>query len=240
MDLGQGEVPAHKRPWSVRVREVFAVYSPKVKRRKGTSFIENCPFLPHIQRMNKKQESKLKTLGIFTLRQAEEIGINHQSLSRLVKAEKVKRVARGLYLHPEAQLERNVGFQIAYAKFGPNAAIGGLSALFYYNLAEQVPGHTWVMVPTQRKTRESGYKLIRTGVSLDKGVVIENGYRIVSLERAILEGLKFNTKIGERTAVKAARDALAKRQTSELKLGKAAKELDLESVLIKYLEVIVP
>ena len=65
-------------------------------------------------------------------------------------------------------------------------------------------------------------------------------YRIVTLERAILEGLKFITKIGERTAVKAARDALAKRQTSELKLGKAAKELGLESVLIKYLEVIVP
>ncbi len=202
--------------------------------------IANCLFPPHSKRMNKTQESKLKKLGLFTLPQAEEIGINHQSLSRLVKAEKIKRVARGLYVHPEAQLERNVGFQIAYAKFGPNAAIGGLSALFYYNLAEQVPGHTWVMVPTERKTRESGYKLLRTGVSLDKGVVTENGYRIVSLERAVLEGLKFNTKIGERTVVKAARDALAKRQTTELKLGRAAKELGLEPILIKYLEVIVP
>ena len=96
------------------------------------------------------------------------------------------------------------------------------------------------MVPTERKTRESKYKLIRTKVSLDKCIVTEHGYRIVSLERALLEGLKFITKIGERTAVKAARDALAKQQTTELKLGKAAKELGLESVLTKYLEVIVP
>lgn len=179
-------------------------------------------------------------LGIFTLSQAKGIGLGQQELSRLVAAERLKRVARGIYLHPKADLEVDVGFQIACAKFGPHAAIGGLSALFYYNLAEQVPGHTWVIVPSERKTRESGYKLIRTKVSLNKGIITENGYRIVSLERAILEGLKFVTKIGERTAVKAARDALAKRQTTELKLGKAAKELGLESVLTKYLEVIVP
>lgn len=190
--------------------------------------------------MNKKQESKLKKLGIFTLVQAEQIGLPQQELSRLVTAQKIKRISRGIYLHPESELEGDVGFQIACAKFGPKAAIGGLSALFHYNLAEQVPGHTWVMVPSERKTRESGYKLIRTKVSLDKSIVSEKGYRIVTIERAILEGLKFIKKIGERTAVKAARDALAKRQTTELKLGKVAKELGLESTLTKYLEVIVP
>lgn len=190
--------------------------------------------------MNKQQETKLKKLGIFTLPQAEDLGLSQQELSRLVAAKELKRVGRGIYLHPEADLEADVGFQIACAKFGPEAAIGGLSALFHYNLAEQVPGHTWVMVPTERKTRESGYKLIRTKVSLDKGIITEHGYRIVSIERAILEGLKFITKIGERIAIKAARDALAKNQTTELKLGKAARELGLESVLTKYLDVIVP
>lgn len=190
--------------------------------------------------MNKQQESSLKRLGIFTLAQAEECGLSQQSLSRLVETEKIKRVARGIYLHPEADLEGDVGFQIAFAKFGPDAAIGGLSALFHYNLTEQVPGHVWIMVPSKKRSSEYGYKLIRTKVKLDRGVVTENGYCIVSLERAILEGLKFITKIGERTAIKAARDALAKRQTTELKLGKAAKELGLESVLTKYLELIVP
>lgn len=190
--------------------------------------------------MNKQQEKNLKKLGVFNLSQAENLGLSQQELSRLVSAKKIKRISRGIYLHPEADLNADVSFQVACAKFGPKAAIGGLSALFHYNLVEQVPGHTWVIVPTDRKTRESGYKLIRTKVSLDKGIVSENGYRIVSLERAILEGLKFITKIGERTAVKAAREALAKGQTTELKLGKVAKELGLESILIKYLEVIVP
>lgn len=189
--------------------------------------------------MNRQQESKLKRFGIFTLAQAEEVGLSQQSLSRLVEAQKIKRVARGIYLHPEADLHGDVGFQIACAKFGPDAAIGGLSALFHYNLAEQVPGHIWVMVPPERRSREHGYKLIRTKVKLDQSIVNESGYRIVSLERAILEGLKFITKIGERTAIKAAREALGKRLTTEFKLGKSAKELGLESVLAKYLEVIV-
>lgn len=95
------------------------------------------------------------------------MGLSQQSLSRLVAAQKLKRVGHGIYLHPEAELDQDVGFQIACAKFGPEDVIGGLSALFHYNLAEQVPGHVWGIVPAQKK-----------------------GYRIVSVERAILEGLK--------------------------------------------------
>ncbi|MCB0420812.1 MAG: AbiEi antitoxin N-terminal domain-containing protein [Bdellovibrionales bacterium] len=190
--------------------------------------------------MNKSQKTKIKKLGVFTLSQAKEIGLSQQELSRLVASDRLKRVARGAYLHPEADIEGDVGFQIACAKLGSKAAIGGLTALFHYNLIEQVPSKTWVIVPPDKKTRNSEYKLIRTKISLDKGVITENGYRIVTLERAILEGLRFLTKIGERTAVKAARDALIKRQTTLSKLGKAAKELGLVSVLTKYQEVIVP
>ena len=96
------------------------------------------------------------------------------------------------------------------------------------------------MVPPEKRTRETGYKLIRTKTRLDKQVTDEKGYRIVTVERAVLEALKFITKIGERTAIKAAREALATRKTTEAKLAKAANELELESVLAKHLEVIVP
>jgi len=133
-----------------------------------------------------------------------------------------------------------VGFQIASAKFGPEVAIGGLSALYHYNLAEQVPGQIWVLVPPEKRTRVRGYKLIRTKTKLDREIVNERGYRIVTVERAILEGLKFITKIGERAAVKAAREALSHKQTTEMKLAKAARELGIEPVLTKYLEIILP
>ncbi|MBX3245461.1 MAG: type IV toxin-antitoxin system AbiEi family antitoxin domain-containing protein [Acidobacteria bacterium] len=188
--------------------------------------------------MDKQQASTIRKRGIFTLAQGKEIGLSQQDISRLVAAKDLKRVGRGIYLHPDAKLDRDVGFQIAFAKFGPDAVIGSLSALYHYNFAEQVPGQVWVLVPPGKRTRVRGYKLIRTKTRLDKEIVDEKGYRIVTVERAVIEGLKFITKIGERTAIKAARESLADRLTTEIKLAKAAKKLGLESVLAKYLEVI--
>lgn len=190
--------------------------------------------------MDKRQETAIKKTGVFTLAQGKGIGLSQQDISRLVATKDLKRVGRGIYLHPDAKLDRDVGFQIASAKFGPEAAIGGLSALYHYNLAEQVPGEVWLLVTPEKRTRVRGYKLIRTKTGLDKEIVDEKGYRIVTVERAVLEGLKFITKIGEKTSIKAAREALANRQTTESKLARAAKELGLQSVLAKYLEVITP
>lgn len=190
--------------------------------------------------MDKNQVPKVKKLGVFTLAQGKAAGISQQDISRLVAKRGFVRLGRGIYLHPKASLDKDVGFQIAYSKFGPESAIWGLSALYHCNLAEQVTGEIWVVVPPEKRTREKGYKLLRTKTGLDKQIVDEKGYRIVTVERAVLEALKFITKIGERTAIKAAREALATRKTTEGKLAKAARELELESVLANYLEVIVP
>ena len=108
------------------------------------------------------QVLKLRRLGVFTLTQGKSVGVSQQYISRLVAAKDLVRLGRGIYLHPEASLDKDVGFQIAFSKFGSDSAIGGLSALYHYNLAEQVPGEIWVMVPPAKRTRESGYRLIRT------------------------------------------------------------------------------
>ncbi len=42
-------------------------------------------------------------------------------------------------------------FKLLVLSSAPSAAVGGLSALFHYNLAEQVPGHVWVIVPPEKK-----------------------------------------------------------------------------------------
>ncbi len=189
--------------------------------------------------MNKNQETKLKKIGIFTLAQAKELGISQQSLSILVKQEKITRLDRGIFLHPEANLEREYDFQIACAKFGPDAVIGGLSALFYYNLVDQAPKQTWVLVPSHKVTSKRSYRLIRTQIPLDKGIVVGNGYKVASIERAIMEGFKLASKIGVRTAIHACRTAIQQKQTTLRKIGMTAKELGLNSYLTKYFETII-
>jgi predicted transcriptional regulator of viral defense system len=189
--------------------------------------------------MTPKQETQLKKLGPFSIAQAEKIGIRHQELSRLVKEEKIHRMERGVYIHTDASFPREIDFQVACKKFGPKSVVGGLTALFYYNLADQVPGHTWMLVPPEKRTTSKGYRLIRTKTSLNVGIIETNGYRIVSIERAIIEAFKLATKLGERTAIKAARIAIKSELTSLNKIGKMAKELGLDDYLTKHFEAIV-
>lgn len=189
--------------------------------------------------MTKQQEKKLKKMGPFSLDQAESLGVSHQELSRLVKEEKIHRMERGVYLHPKASNLKEIDFQIACAKFGSPSVVGGLTALFYYNLANQVPRQTWMIVPPEKRASSKTYRLIRTKTPLNIGIIEKNGYRIVSIERAIAEGFKLASKIGERTAIKAARIAIQQRQTTLKKIGIMAKDLGLETYITKYFEYII-
>lgn len=188
--------------------------------------------------MTKSQESKLIKKGVFTLNDAEQIGVPQYAVSRLVKAGKLKRVGRGLYLHENAAAGADTTFEIAYAKFGPTSAIGGMTALFHYNLIEEVPSQTWIVVPPNIWTKEKGFRLMRTKSGTEIGIIEENGYKIVSIERALIEALKFSTKIGLRVAIKAVRTAIKDKHTTMTKLRKMAADLKLESVLARNLESI--
>jgi predicted transcriptional regulator of viral defense system len=185
------------------------------------------------------QDAQLRKLGPFTLAEARKLGVSHQELSILVKAEKIHRMQWGIYLHPKADIPREIDFQIAYKKFGPNSAVGGLSALFHYNLAEQVPKQTWVLVPPEKRVSSKKFRVIRTKTPLNIGIVEGNGYRIVSIERAIVEAFKLVSKMGERTAIHACRVAIQQRQTTLKKIGMMAKQLGLTSCFNQYSEAII-
>ncbi|MDE2106541.1 MAG: type IV toxin-antitoxin system AbiEi family antitoxin domain-containing protein [Patescibacteria group bacterium] len=189
--------------------------------------------------MTKAQEKQLIKRGLFSTGDAEKAGLSRPAISRLVQQGTLLRVGRGLYMHENAKSSpTELGFQIACAKFGPQSAIGGLSALFHYNLIEQVPQQTWIIVPESKTTKELGYRLLRMKVNRTVGIVDKDRYRIVSLERALVEGLKLSSKIGERTALRAVREALSKRLTTEKKVGEMAKALGLLSAVTRYSEAI--
>jgi predicted transcriptional regulator of viral defense system len=188
--------------------------------------------------MTPSQSKKIKKLGLLTTAQAEKLGINRPELSRLVKSGMLLRVGRGIYLHRTVDTSSDIGFRIACSKFGPKAVIGGLSALFYYNLIEQVPQQTWLIVSPDTRTKDKSYRLMRTKAPLDVGVIKKNGFKIVTVERALVEALKFASKIGDRTAIGAVRKAIAQKMTNEAKLGRVADELGLLSAVQRFIEAI--
>jgi predicted transcriptional regulator of viral defense system len=192
-------------------------------------------------RANNADPSALKNLGIVSGRQIQKkFGISQPTLSRWVKSGEVLRLSHGLYVHPEYKIPpQDLDFVVACAKFGPKSAIGGLSALYHYNLTEQPPTQIWVIAPPNKADNNRLYRILRTKTPLKHGIDALELYRITNIERTVIEGLKFAVKIGPRVAINAARKALKEGLTSEKKLGEMAKNLKLQSVLEKYWEAII-
>jgi len=182
----------------------------------------------------------LRRLGLFRLKDALKVGLSQATLMRMVAADEILKVGRGLYLHPESDLDPTVrDFAVACAKMGNKAAIGGVTALFHYGLIEQVPARIWVLVPFHKKTIDPFYRCIRTRSPFNIGIDDHGTYKIASLERSIVEAFRYQTKLGLRTAVQAAKRALKDGLTSEARIFKVAREMKYESHLHKYWEAVV-
>lgn len=190
-----------------------------------------------------KMHRQIKSLGLFRSAEGQKkLKISVSTLSRWAENGTIKKVARGLYMHPKLPIApEDLDFAIATAQFGPQSAISGLSALFYHHLTNQVPSQIWVVVPSHLKDEGSAqkYKCLRTKTSLHYGILRKKYFNITNIERSLLESMKFDKKIGMRVVIAATRKALQEKKTNEAKLGQTAKQLKIERVLAKYWEAII-
>ena len=193
--------------------------------------------------MDKAILKKFQSMGLFKLNEVQKkIGISQSTLSRWVDKGIINRISRGLYIHPQSSiLPEHLDFVIACSRFGFKSAIGGLSALFYYKLIEQVPQQVWLIVPPSKKEESSQKKIkcLRTRTSLTIGINKKKYFKITNVERTLLEAMKFSTKIGQRTIVSATRKALKTKLTTEKKLTQMSTRLGMKNILEKYWEAIV-
>lgn len=183
----------------------------------------------------------IKNLGIVTAKQIQKkLGISQPTLSRWVKSGDLLKLSHGFYVHHKFEIPpEELDFAVACAKFGPKSTIGGLTALFYYGLTDQAPAQVWVVVPPLKAYSSPYYRTVRTKTSSKVGIDDFKFFRITSIERSIIEALKFATKIGPRVAINAARAALREGKTTERKLGEMAKKMKSHSAFEKYWEAIV-
>lgn len=187
-----------------------------------------------------EQLKRLLPLGIFGISEAKKSGVPQETLNRLVREGMVLRLGQGFYRHALADIDPEVeDFIIACKKFGPESAIGGPTALFHFHLIDQPPGQIWVLVPPDKRSTSSMYRCIRTKTSLCHGIEDHGSYRISNLERSIVEAFAYATKVGLEVALKAARVAIKDRLTTPAKISRQARELNLESCIDKYWEVLI-
>ena len=181
------------------------------------------------------QLTRLEPLGIIRLSDARKAGVPRQSLARLVDAGEIIHLERDLYRHPDAGIDPAIeDFAVACARFGPDAVIGGLSALFHHHLSDQAPKQIWVLVPPQKLSRIPRYRCLRTKTSLSIGIEDHGIFRITDVERSIAEAFRYATKLGLETAVRAARMAMKSKLSTPTKILRRARELELENFVMKH------
>lgn len=187
-----------------------------------------------------KYLTQILDLGLFKSAQAKAIGIPQSSLSWLVSKGKVIKIGPDVYHHQDIDIPmEEEEFSAACVTFGKRAAIGGASALFYYNLIEQIPNQVWVLVNPATTTHNKKYKLIRSKSSLEIGINSHEWFRITSIERAIIDAFRFQSKIGGiEMAIKAARVAIKENNVTPKNLLHMAQKLEWEKQFLNYWEAI--
>lgn len=182
---------------------------------------------------------KLKEIAIFTANDVVGLGIHATTLGRWAKAGKIERVDRGLYWHPQSELQEDeLDYAIASRLFGPDAFIGGLTALAHYQLLDAAPKKIWVVVSHNKATLRSRFRLLHSNRDFTIGVETKKFYRIGGLERSLAEGLHYAAKIGIDTALTAAMNAIHRKQSTPEKILRIAARLDIKSSVMRHWEAL--
>jgi len=166
-----------------------------------------------------KALTALRRRSVFTLEIAKRAGLSQPSITRLVQRGILVRAAPGLYQVSDSDFDPTTfDYVIATKLFGDRAVVGGLTALFHYGLIEEVPEQVWLLVPPSVRNTKKLYRIIRTSRSLSVGILSKEGYRMVSIERAIVDAFIFGAKVGHSRGLACAVRALREKKTTEKKI----------------------
>ena len=150
-----------------------------------------------------------------------EQGFSTISLTRLVSAGKLERVARGIYSLPDQSISEHRSLAEVAIRV-PRGTICLLSALRVHDIGTQAPFEVWMAIPHSMLSPRLDRPLLRvvrmSGKSLTEGIeeMTINGVTIhvFNPAKTIADCFKFRNKIGLDVALEALREGWHKRRVT--------------------------
>ena len=173
-------------------------------------------------------------------------GIHLQTLTRLVRAGALDRVARGSYRLPSRQVPgEHHGLALAMAA-APSGIVCLLSALQFHGIGTQQPFEVWIALDRRTRKPVPGYPPLRVvrfgGAALSSGVerhAIEGkSVRIYGVAKTVADCFKYRNKIGLDVALEALRETRRARRASMDELWRYARTDRVANVMRPYLEAV--
>jgi predicted transcriptional regulator of viral defense system len=184
--------------------------------------------------------------GSVSRQEVAEAKIHTQTLSRLVRAGTLERVARGRYRLPNAPVTEHHGLALVAAA-APKAVICLLSALSFHQIGTQLPHEVWIALDRRNRRPSLTYPRLHVvrfgGDALTEGVethrIEGETVRVYSVAKTIADTFKYRNKIGLDVALEALREAWRARRFTMDKVYLYARVCRVERVMRPYLEALV-
>ena len=202
-----------------------------------------------VDRMRTKIDSRVlgsfRGQGVFRPMDLDRRGVPKGHLYALVRAGKVERQGRGLYVarghrytadHALAQVAKRV----------PGGVVCLLSALRFHDLTTQLPAEVWLALPEKARRPRLDYPRLRvarfSGAALAEGIeghAIEGvKVRVYSAAKTVADCFKYRNKIGIDVAVEALKDFTRTRRGHADELARFARICRVSRVMQPYLDAI--
>lgn len=187
--------------------------------------------------------SLLADRGMVRLREFKAAGIAEESVARLVRQGRVRRLTRGIYQLPDAELTAQHSLAEA-AKLVPQGTICLLSALQFHELTLQVPSVVWMAIGRRAHKPRVAYppiRFVRFGdAALAAGAETHRiegvAVRIFDSAKSVVDCFRYRNKIGLDVALEAMREALRQRRCRPDDIRRHALTLRAWTVIRPYLE----
>jgi predicted transcriptional regulator of viral defense system len=187
----------------------------------------------------------IRRLGIVRPIDLEARGIPRGKLYRLVRAGRVERQARGIYVassypfsaeHTLAQVAKRV----------PRGVFCLLTALRFHGLTTQAPAEVWIALPEKARRPRLDYPRLRvarfSGPALTEGIETHRlehvDVRVYSAAKTVADCFKYRNKIGIDIAVEALRDFTRRHRGGATDLARFARICRVTRVMQPYLDSI--
>ena len=187
----------------------------------------------------------LRTQGIVRLSEFKGAGITAATISRMVHAGDVIRLARGLYQLPDAPFDANHSLAEA-AKRVPKGVVCLVSALAYHELTDQLPRAVWMAIGTKDwmpKEGRSAMRIVRfTDALLADDVItvqIENvRVKVFGVAKTVADCFRHRRTVGQTVALEGLQEALRQRKATPAEIARHAERGGVATVVRPYLEAL--
>ena len=194
------------------------------------------------------EQQVLRLARARTLLRARDVaqhGLPTVTLTRLVQAGKLQRVARGLCGLPDAEISEHRSLAEVSARV-PKGVVCLLSALRVHEIGTQAPREVWIAIPphlTSPRPIQPAIRVVRmSDATLTDGIdhLRVDGVKIpvFTAARTVVDCFRFRNKIGLDVVLEALRDGWSQRKFTLDDLWRHATRGRVANVMRPYIEAI--